>query len=135
MARDLLGEPAMAGRVVATGAVDGDDVAAHLLASDVLVQPYPDGVSSRRTSAMAGLALGVPTVSNEGPATEPLWRESGAVALAPSAEDLAGCAESVLADAAYAATLAERGRLLYERRFSLDHTIHALRGIEPSGAS
>jgi glycosyltransferase involved in cell wall biosynthesis len=125
----------MAGRIVATGALDGADVAAHLCASDVLVQPYPDGVSSRRTSVMAGLALGVPTATNAGFLTEPLWRESRAVALAPSAERLAAVAEGVLGDAAYAATLGERGRTLYARRFSLDKTIDVLRGAglsEPS---
>jgi glycosyltransferase involved in cell wall biosynthesis len=134
-ARDLLREPSMAGRIVATGAIEGPDVAAHLRASDVLVQPYPDGVSARRTSLMAGLALGVPTATNVGPATEPVWREWQAVELAPFGEDVAAAAEAVLGDAAYAAALAERGRQLYERRFSLDNTIRVLRGASPSGAS
>ena len=38
-------------------------LAQHVRACDVLAQPYPDGISSRRTSAMAGLALGVPVVT------------------------------------------------------------------------
>ncbi|HUR56025.1 MAG TPA: glycosyltransferase family 4 protein, partial [Gemmataceae bacterium] len=42
----------LAGRVSATGELPPDDVAAHLRACDVLLQPYPDGISSRRTSAM-----------------------------------------------------------------------------------
>ena len=45
-------------------------------ACDLLVQPYPDGISSRRTSAMAGLALGVPVVTTTGHLTEPLWAET-----------------------------------------------------------
>jgi glycosyltransferase involved in cell wall biosynthesis len=134
-ARDLLRQPSMAGRIVATGAIDSEDVAAQLRSSDVLVQPYPDGISGRRTSAMAGLALGVPTATNFGPATEPVWREWQAVELAPFAEDVADAAEVVLSDAVYAAALAERGRLLYERRFSLDNTIRVLRGACPAGAS
>ncbi len=35
-------------RMIATGELEASDIAAHLLACDVLVQPYPDGVSSRR---------------------------------------------------------------------------------------
>ena len=56
-------------------------LAQHVRACDVLVQPYPDGISSRRTSAMAGLALGVPVVTTTGHLTEPLWAESGCVSL------------------------------------------------------
>jgi glycosyltransferase involved in cell wall biosynthesis len=126
VARDLATDPAVAGRVMGTGPLDGADVAAHLLASDVLVQPYPDGVSSRRTSVMAGLALGVPTATNDGPLTEPLWRESRGVELASSPDGLAAAAEAVLGDAAHAAAVAERGRLLYEQRFSLARTISVL---------
>jgi glycosyltransferase involved in cell wall biosynthesis len=135
LARDLEREADMGGRIVATGGIDGEYVAAHLCACDVLVQPYPDGVSSRRTSVMAGLALGVPTATNDGFLTEPLWRESRAVALAPSAERLAEVAKGVLDDPAYAATLGERGRLLYARRFSLDQTIDVLRGVRRSEPS
>ena len=50
----------------------------------MLVQPYLDGISTRRSSAMAGLALGVPIVSNAGVATEALWVDSGAIALVPA---------------------------------------------------
>ena len=82
---------------------------------------------------MAGLALGVPTVTNEGPATEPVWRESRAVELAPSEDGLAAAADIVLGDAAYGAALGQRGRVLYERQFSLEHTIRALRGAEVKG--
>jgi glycosyltransferase involved in cell wall biosynthesis len=133
VARNLLLEPGVAGRVVAPGALEADDVAAHLLACDVLVQPYPDGVSTRRTSAMAGLALGVPTATNAGPATEPVWRGSKAVELSPSADSLAAAAESVLGDAVRAAALGQRGRALYERQFSLEHTICALRNAGRTG--
>ena len=45
--------PELAGRVAASGGLSGADAAAHLKACDLLIQPFPDGVSSRRTSAMA----------------------------------------------------------------------------------
>jgi glycosyltransferase involved in cell wall biosynthesis len=116
-----------AGRVLTTGALDGADIASHLLACDVLLQPYPDGVSTRRTSTMAGLALGVPVVTNEGPLTEPIWRESGGVEIVVTPEGVAMAAERLLGDPAHAAALGDRGRRLYDERFSLDRVVASLR--------
>jgi len=47
----------------------------------VLLQPYEDGVTTRRGSIIAALALGVPVVTTTGRMTEPLWRASAAVTL------------------------------------------------------
>ena len=85
-ARLLAAHPVLAGRLVATGGLPREDVSLHLQACDLLVQPYPDGVSSRRTTVMAGLAHGRPVATTAGPLTEPVWSETGAVALAPVAE-------------------------------------------------
>ena len=79
--------PELAGRVAASGGLSGADAAAHLKACDLLIQPFPDGVSSRRTSAMAGLACGLPVVTNLGPLSEPVW--AGAVAAAPTPDPAA----------------------------------------------
>jgi glycosyltransferase involved in cell wall biosynthesis len=127
-ARDLTNERAVADRVVATGELESADVAAHLSACDVLVQPYADGVSTRRTSAMAGLALGIPIATNDGRLTESVWRETGAVELAATSDRVDEAAELLLRDRAYAAAVGERGRSLYRRRFSLEHTIRGLQG-------
>ena len=63
-------------------------VAAYLAACDVLIQPFPDGISARRTSAMAGLALGLPIVTTQGQLTDSVWVASSAVALAPAGDVL-----------------------------------------------
>jgi hypothetical protein len=68
-------------RIIATGSIDPDRLAAHIAACDVLVQPYPDGISARRTTAMAGLFLGVPVVTTTGHLSEPLWEQSRTVRL------------------------------------------------------
>ena len=129
-AREFAGEPAIAARIVATGELEAPEVAAHLAACDVLVQPYADGISTRRTTAMAGLALGVPIATNEGPRTEAVWRESGAVELADAADGVAEAAEILLRDRARAAAMGERGQRLYQSRFSLEHTVRMLREDE-----
>ncbi len=114
--------------MIATGELESSEISAHLLACDVLIQPYPDGVSSRRTTVMAGLALGVPVVTNEGMLSEPFWRHCGAVELTPSVDNFADAVDAVLTDPSRAANLRDRGRSLYARSFSLDRTVRALRG-------
>lgn len=46
-----------------TGYVEDEEVSANLLASDICVLPYKDGVSLRRGSLMAALAHGLPIIS------------------------------------------------------------------------
>lgn len=135
IANDLLRDSALAGRVVATGPLDPPDLAAHLAACDVLLQPYGDGVSGRRTSLMAGLALGVPIVTNVGAQTEPMWLEVDAVALAPSNDALALTAEAVLTDRALAERLRERGAALYREKFSIDRAVDTLRSGAPGNVA
>lgn len=121
--------PEIAARLHVAGTLPRDAIAAHLAACDLLVQPYPDGVSSRRTSLIAGLALGVATITVDGRFTEAIWRESGAVALAAndSADALVAAAEPVLANPVLRARLGCAGAELYARRFALSHTLDVLR--------
>ena len=87
--RDELVErhPSWAARVHAAGYLSAADLSAHIAACDLFVQPYPDGITSRRTSAMACLAHARPVVTTTGHLSEPLWVETGAVASA----DVADC--------------------------------------------
>jgi glycosyltransferase involved in cell wall biosynthesis len=55
----------IADRVHWTGFTGEAEVSANLLASDIAVLPYRDGVSFRRGSLMAALAHGLPVVSTE----------------------------------------------------------------------
>ncbi|WP_406701332.1 glycosyltransferase family 4 protein (plasmid) [Singulisphaera sp. Ch08] len=123
--------PELAGRLIAAGTLSRAEVSIYLQACDLLVQPYPDGLSSRRTSLMAGLAHGVATVSNLGVLSEPVWGQSnGGVALASGADPVAVArtAESVLACPVRRAELGAAGRALYRREFAVDRTVEVLRG-------
>ena len=120
--------PAWTGRVRSTGFVETASLPRHLEACDLLLQPYPDGISSRRTSVMACLSRECAVVTTSGHLTESLWRESGAVALVDVA-DATGFADAVirlLQEPTERRRLAAQGRSLYAERFDLAHTVSAL---------
>ena len=114
--------------IYSTGPLDEAQLAAHVAACDLLVQPYPDGISSRRTSAMAALSLGVPVVTTRGHLTESLWADSGAVRLTAvsDAGGMAGQVEELLRSPDPTRRLGEAGRALYLRTFDVNRTIGAL---------
>ena len=125
----IVGErPELVERIVATGGLPADDVAMHLAACDLLVQPYDDGASTRRGSLMAGVALGKPTIANRGRSTEELWSAERAIHLTESyaPHALAGAVTKLLADTALRERLAESARRLHAERFAMTHTIAAL---------
>ena len=121
--------PALSRRIWATGPLAAREASLHLLACDLMLQPFVEGVTTRRTSVMAALLHGVPTVTTSGRLTEPLWRQTGAVALAPAADPtaLAAVASALLADPTARARLGAAGEAAYDRLFDVRHTIAALR--------
>ena len=123
------GHPDWATRVTATERLEAKDVAACVAACDVMLQPYADGASGRRTTLMASLINGAAVVTNRGAATEPVWDTSAAVALVGSSRSgaLAGALAALLADPAVRERLGDAGRALYADRFALEHTVEALR--------
>jgi len=119
--------PMLQGRIVAPGWLPPKGVSAHLQACDVAVQPYPDGASARRTTLMAALANGVPTVTTAGPYTEPVWAESP-VTLVPAADAsaLAAAVLDLLDDRARRMRIADESRAFYQARFSMERTVDVL---------
>lgn len=128
-ARELAAaHPDLTGRVTATGELESRQVSMHLQACDAVLQPYSDGITTRRTTAMAVLAHGLPLVSNLGRLSEPLW-ESGGVAVAPRPDpiELANLSAALLANPTVRAELGSRAAQLYRERFAVEHTITRLR--------
>jgi glycosyltransferase involved in cell wall biosynthesis len=120
--------PVLRGRMVASGAVVAAEVAARLRACDLVVQPYPDGVTTRRTSLMAALVNGCPTVTTAGALTEELWADEGGVATAPvgDAAALTALAVGLLIDDNQRVALGVAGRRLYDTHFALRHVLRQL---------
>ena len=124
--------PELADKVYATGALTPDRLSLALQACDMMIQPYQDGVSTRRGSVMAALAHGRAVVTTTGVATEPLWAQSGAVAMAPVDDHFAlqSLIARMLADESERLRTESAAKKLYAQRFALGHTIAALRSIE-----
>ena len=122
----------IADRLYATDALTSRQVSAHLSACDLMIQPYPDGITTRRTSAMAALSHGRPVVTTAGRLTEPLWSQSGAVAMvsADNSLALALLALKLLKHPLERQRLGQNGVHLYQERFDLRHTINALRAAD-----
>jgi glycosyltransferase involved in cell wall biosynthesis len=124
-------------RVTSTGRLAAQDAAAVIEACDLVLQPFPDGVTTRRTSVMAALHNARPVVTTTGHLTEPIWSETGAVAMTPAGDTPAfvAAARSLLSHAADRQALAARGDDAYRRNFALVHTIHALRRSDESAVA
>jgi glycosyltransferase involved in cell wall biosynthesis len=120
--------PQFGDRVRATGTLAAADVSRHLQACDVMLQPYPDGVSSRRTTMVALLAHGKPVVANDGRLTDAIWRDAAGVELVPSADagQLAAAVGALLDDAGRRARLGAAASRLHERVFDVAHIIETL---------
>jgi hypothetical protein len=129
--RRLVEAGAVGDRIHASGFLPGWDLCQMIAACDLLVQPYPDGISSRRSSAMAGLALGKAVVTTAGRLTEPVWTQAGAVAAVPAGNPEALAVEVVrlIQDHEARRRLGGVGQGLYNRRFSIEHTVSALTAL------
>ena len=78
--------PQLATRVHATGDLEPREASLHIQACDVLVQPYPDGVTARRTSVINLLAHGCAVVTTKGLLTEDFWGQSKSCLLADTVD-------------------------------------------------
>jgi glycosyltransferase involved in cell wall biosynthesis len=122
--------PALGTRIFGVGDMSRATVPAALAACDLLIQPYPDGINTRRTSAMCGLALSRPVITQTGANSESIWRESGGVHLVESddPEHWATAVRRLLDVPTERHDLGARGGNLYWTRFSLEKTLDLLLG-------
>jgi glycosyltransferase involved in cell wall biosynthesis len=119
---------AWADRLVVPGVLPAAELVAWLQGCQILLQPYPDGVSSRRTTAMAALCCGIPLVTNLGPLSEPFWSvRLPSIAATPRTEDLLELAGQLLGDARRRAELALHGQQLYQELFRWNCLLTRLR--------
>jgi glycosyltransferase involved in cell wall biosynthesis len=118
--------PALMNRVYSTGALHDAPLSQHLAACDLMLQPYPDGLTTRRTSLMNLFAHRLPVVSNFGHLSEDSWKDWQAVAIS-SPDHFARTCVRLLSTKTEREDIAVRGRELYLARFDWPRTVAALR--------
>jgi glycosyltransferase involved in cell wall biosynthesis len=122
--------PDLRDRIHATGHVDApSDLSPYISACHVLLQPYPDGITSRRTTIIAALSHGRPIVTTSGMLTESFWEASGAVVMVPAGDvdAFVTAVLEVLNNPSQSASMGKSALDLYHRQFQLDHIIGLLR--------
>lgn len=101
------------------GHLDPIELSHALRASHLLLLPFTDGVSTRRTTLMAGLAHGVPVVGLRGDNTDAVLARSGALVLTPVGDRgaFAHAVSDLAVDCARLQALGAAGRRLYLAEF------------------
>jgi glycosyltransferase involved in cell wall biosynthesis len=97
-----------------------DELSLRLWASDIVLLPLTDGVSTRRSTLMAALAHGRPVLGCRGHSTDGLLaRATDAVVLTPAGDPAAFAREAVelTSDPARMRAVGDAGRRLYQSRF------------------
>jgi len=125
--------PEHTSRLLSTGGCDLFRIAQLISACDCMFQPYPDGLTTKRTSAMAAIANGKLLVCTASEKTEDIWKATEAVHLINSskpseiAEELdfvLSVPERLLAGSAQASRF-------YRQNFSVEQTAKVLQaGME-----
>jgi hypothetical protein len=122
---------ALEARILATGTLRADEISLAISSCDVMAQPYPDGVSTRRTTMMAALNHARAIVTTHGAFTEPLWQQSGAAALTECGNfsDFVSVSTDIISDSNLRRSYENAARVLYHSRFDVRHTIETLRKV------
>jgi glycosyltransferase involved in cell wall biosynthesis len=121
-------QPSLARQLHSTGALAAEELSSHLAACDLLIQPYPDGATSRRGSLMAGISHRKPIITTSSSVMESLWEESAAVDLIPSgdADAFVKRLAELLEDSQERVRLSQAAAKLYLERFDIAHSVEAL---------
>ena len=113
--------------IAGTGAFSLNRVSLHLQACDALLQPYPDGVSGRRTTTVSALEHAVPVATTIGALSEPFWSETRAVeTVSAGASAQLPSAVMQLLDPSRNRAAREGAIALYRERFDPARTFKAL---------
>jgi glycosyltransferase involved in cell wall biosynthesis len=117
-------------RVHAAGELSEPDVASALALGSVVLLPFPDGATSRRTTMMAALALGKAVVTNAGEHSESVWSREGCVALTDGeVETMTAEVLSLLDDPVRRDELGRRALRVYRERFAVEALVDRLRAL------
>jgi len=126
-------------RVVSPGKMSAEQLSLHLQASDLMLLPFTDGLSTRRTTLMAALAHGLPVLGQRGPATDDVLLEcEDIISMTPVGDRDAfrRSAAKLVADRSLLRARGQAGRRLYLERFDWPHVARrVMSAIEDASAA
>ena len=102
------------------GHLEADEISVRLRASDLLILPFTDGISTRRTTLMAGLSHGLPIMGLSGSATDDVLMTGGDALTLTAVGDIRAFAHATVELANSPDRLRRSGasgRALYARHF------------------
>lgn len=118
--------------IKSTGYLDAAAVSLVLQCIDLLLLPFIDGASERRTSFMAGLAHGTPVATTVGHNTGPTLRKAGICSLTPAKDPSLFLQEVIrlMSEPENRRAMGERGRAHYHKQYDwpvlTDHVLAQL---------
>ena len=119
--------PEFTPRIIDAGICSSLEAAALISACDFMFQPYPGGITTKLSSAMAALANGKAVLSTDGPETEDLWRECGGAYLSKSdPPEMAEHLNQLAADVEQVRRMCATAARYYQKNFSVDRTVQAI---------
>lgn len=119
--------PAWETRVTTTGELEIEKIGFEIAQCKAMIQPYGDGINSRRGSAMAALCNHVPVITNRSFHTDEIWNDSN-VCFAIS-DDIEATIKGILdfiSSQDRCESVAAKGYELYQTYFAIERTIEKL---------
>ena len=102
------------------GELEAHELSLRLCASDLLLLPFSDGLSTRRTTLMAGLAHALPVVGLQGPETDDVLSSNPQALTLTPLGDVGAFARATVGladDPAQRRVIGRAGRELYVTQF------------------
>lgn len=117
--------------VVMTGYVSEAEVSAMLSISDIVLLPFIDGVTTRRSTVAAALEHGLPVVTTRGPLTDRdiAWEEYILLAHVGDQEGFVDATLRLIRDPAARRHFARRSRDLFQERFAWSQIIQEFESL------
>ena len=121
-------EPSIADRVECAGELDPLALSSHIQACDLMLQPYPYGVSTNRSSVMACMHHAKPILTTTGPSTEQTWLGNSGLTFTPhqSPREFIKSAITLSSDPVTCQRLGDSAGEFYARQYSQRSMIQKL---------
>jgi len=109
-----------------TGFLGHQELSAYLQGAAMLLAPFVDGVTGRRTSIMAGLEHGVPAITTRGFLMDEVFEKSPLVICRYDVDEFSAAVLELLRDPVRRQAMASASKAFYDQHFSWDRIANSL---------